>query len=165
MNSHRLISASTSLLVAIFALVPASASAGSLLSGYGGPGQGNQELLGSTLLNGHSRGGGGGGGSASTGSSAGAGGEGSTPDRGGAAATGGKHASRLAGGRRQSRENSREAATQAGNDPRSDARTTVPAASGTAPGSQTLGLSGSDIVDVLIALAALVLTASRAGLK
>jgi hypothetical protein len=34
------------------ALTPALASAGSLLSGYGGPGQGSQAILGSTLLNG-----------------------------------------------------------------------------------------------------------------
>jgi hypothetical protein len=42
------------------ALTPTAAPASSLLSGYGGPGQGNQAILGATLLNGPSRGGGGG---------------------------------------------------------------------------------------------------------
>jgi hypothetical protein len=44
-------------LVAFFAAVPVAAQAGPLLSGYGGPGQGNQAILGSTLLGGGSGGG------------------------------------------------------------------------------------------------------------
>ena len=43
------------------ALTPTAAPASSLLSGYGGPGQGNQAILGAALLNGPSSGGGGGG--------------------------------------------------------------------------------------------------------
>jgi hypothetical protein len=42
---------------------PSAASASPLLSGYGGPGQGNQAILGSALLNGPGGGGGSGGGS------------------------------------------------------------------------------------------------------
>src|SRR4051812_5612016 len=49
------------------ACAPAGADAGSLLSGYGGPGQGSQALLGSALI-------GGGGGSSSGGSGGGSGG-------------------------------------------------------------------------------------------
>jgi len=51
-------------IIAIVALLglagiwPAAASANPLLSGYGGPGQGNQAILGSALLNGGGRGGG-----------------------------------------------------------------------------------------------------------
>jgi hypothetical protein len=39
-------------LAAMLAVAPGSAMAGSLLSGYGGPGSGSQALLGSTLING-----------------------------------------------------------------------------------------------------------------
>jgi hypothetical protein len=65
MNSHRKITP----IIAGFAILLLGAApaawGGSLLSGYGGPGQGNQAILGSTLLNG--RGGGGGGNSGSGG--------------------------------------------------------------------------------------------------
>ena len=56
-------------LLATLALAPGSAWAGSLLSGYGGPGGGTQALLGSTLIGGHSSGGGSSGDSSSGGSS------------------------------------------------------------------------------------------------
>jgi hypothetical protein len=62
MKSHRKITLAVGLLVTSSALVPASATASSLLSGYGGPGQGAQAILGSALLNGPSQGGGSGGG-------------------------------------------------------------------------------------------------------
>lgn len=67
MKSHRTITYIGALL-ALAAVLPASAPASPLLSGYGGPGQGNQALLGSTLINGPKGGGGSGG---STTSSAG----------------------------------------------------------------------------------------------
>jgi hypothetical protein len=54
------------------ALTPTAASANTLLSGYGGPGQGNQAILGSALLNGPSSGGGGGGSTGGGSSSSGA---------------------------------------------------------------------------------------------
>ncbi len=59
----------TILAVAVSAALPAGAQAGSLLSGYGGPGQGSQAVLGSTLINGP---GGGSGGGAGSGSASGA---------------------------------------------------------------------------------------------
>jgi hypothetical protein len=59
MKSRRKIIPITALAVTLSALAPASAPASSLLSGYGGPGQGTQAILGSTLLNGPSGGGGG----------------------------------------------------------------------------------------------------------
>jgi hypothetical protein len=47
----------TALAVLAIAVLPATAAASSLLSGYGGPGQGSQAILGSTLLNGPGGGG------------------------------------------------------------------------------------------------------------
>ena len=67
MRSRRMITP-TIALVALSAAMPVAASASSLLSGYGGPGQGNQAILGSALLGGGSSGGS----SGSTGSSPGA---------------------------------------------------------------------------------------------
>src|SRR3977135_3916585 len=49
----------TTLAVVMLCLIPAVAAASSLLSGYGGPGQGNQAIPGSALLNGPSHPGGG----------------------------------------------------------------------------------------------------------
>jgi hypothetical protein len=65
MKRHRKIVPTTLLPVVLgaLALIPAPAVAGSLLNGYGGPGEGNQAILGSALLNGPRGGGGGGGGS------------------------------------------------------------------------------------------------------
>jgi hypothetical protein len=74
MKSHRKISLATALLAALVAVAPASAAANSLLSGYGGPGAGNQAILGSALI--------GGGGSAGGGGSSGSSGSGSTGSTG-----------------------------------------------------------------------------------
>jgi len=70
MTSHCKISLTTALLAALVAVMPSCASANSLLSGYGGPGAGNQAILGSTLIGGGGSAGGGGssGSSESTGS-------------------------------------------------------------------------------------------------
>jgi hypothetical protein len=85
--------------LAAAALVPASASAGSLLSGYGGPGEGNQAILGSALLGGPSGGAGAGGESGS-----GSVGQGSTAAASGDGATGAGASGAATGGRRHSRE-------------------------------------------------------------
>src|SRR5258705_13375486 len=68
MKSRRKITPIIAGLAAATALIPASAQASSVLSGYGGPGQGNQVILGAALLNGPrgGSGGGSGGGSSST---------------------------------------------------------------------------------------------------
>src|SRR5262245_57462224 len=52
MNTHRKIIFSAGLLAAIVVATPVAAYASPLLSGYGGPGQGSQMILGSSLLNG-----------------------------------------------------------------------------------------------------------------
>ena len=65
MSTHRRLITTAALLVLVAcSAVPACAWGGSLLSGYGGPGQGNQAILGAALVNGP-RGGGGGGGNGS----------------------------------------------------------------------------------------------------
>jgi hypothetical protein len=56
--------------LAVSAAAPLVAQAGPLLSGYGGPGQGNQAILGSTLLGGSGGGASGGGGANGPGSQA-----------------------------------------------------------------------------------------------
>jgi len=52
MNRHRNIISSAGLLAAIMVATPVAAHASPLLSGYGGPGQGSQLILGSSLLGG-----------------------------------------------------------------------------------------------------------------
>ncbi len=72
MKNHRIISHSCAAAAVVLLAFPVAAQAGSsLLSGYGGPGEGNQALLGSALVNGHRGGGSSGGGSAGQGSSSG----------------------------------------------------------------------------------------------
>jgi hypothetical protein len=68
MKRSQIIAATTALMAALSAVAPGVVRANSLLNGYGGPGQGNQAILGSALLNGPGGGSGGGGGrGASTG--------------------------------------------------------------------------------------------------
>jgi hypothetical protein len=68
MSTHRrLITTATLTLLVAYCAVPASTWAGSLLSGYGGPGQGNQAILGAALVNGPGGGEGGGGGGSGAG--------------------------------------------------------------------------------------------------
>jgi hypothetical protein len=89
MKSHRIVIQALVFLAATVAL-PAPALASSLLSGYGGPGQGNQAVLGSALVNGPKGGGGSGGsGSAHSGTAGqtGATGESSTSTTQGATTT------------------------------------------------------------------------------
>jgi hypothetical protein len=69
MKAQRRIISSVGLVAVAAACLPAGAQANPLLSGYGGPGQGNQAILGATLLNG--RGGGGGSGTLAAASSSG----------------------------------------------------------------------------------------------
>jgi hypothetical protein len=108
------------------AAAPASAQASPLLSGYGGPGQGNQAILGSALLNGPSSGGGNGSGSA-TGSA-----------RGGA------------------RSGKRNAAGGQGNiAPTGIGKVFGGASTHARLDSETLGLSGTDLLYIVLALGVL----------
>jgi hypothetical protein len=165
MTSHRTISLTTTLLAVLMTAAPSSAGANSLLSGYGGPGEGNQTILGSALLGGRGGAGGGGGSSSSTSGStgssssgmAGVGGKTTTSSGssgGGATARGGD--GRPAGGRSGSRGGSGGASGGA-------ARTyTLVSPSSASPpasvASETLGLSGEDLGYVLLAFGVLAFT-------
>jgi hypothetical protein len=158
MRRHRLTITTVALLsLGCSALAPASAAAGgSLLSGYGGPGEGSQAILGSTLLNGPK----GGGGASGDGSA--------TPGGGrGAAGAGGGLAPGAAAGRRISapvRTGTRQHASRgvkpqaAAGGARRELAPSVLRASAVSVASQPLGLSGSDIAYILLALASIGLT-------
>jgi hypothetical protein len=145
----------------------ASASAGPLLSGYGGPGEGNQAVLGSALLNGPSgKGGSGSGGGGSTGgglvaassqTTGAAGGESVGAKRSSEASGGGAgHSSGSAPSGKHLKRSAGQAST-GGSQPYIG--TYSPTASHpTNGGSQTLGLSGADLAYILLALAMLLLT-------
>ena len=150
-------------LVALFALgsscalAPAAWASSTLLSGYGGPGEGNQAILGSTLI-------GGGGGSRGGGGSSGTGG-GGTPQAVSIEAT-------SATGTRGSGSGSGSGA--GGGSPRAHARRHAPAPPSTRPRTEApaklvvvrhvsapaLGLGGSDIAFIVLAALVLALTAA-----
>ena len=139
------------LTVGLSAGLPSAAVAGSLLSGYGGPGQGNQAILGSALLNGPSGGGGGGGAAVATGTAAGAG---ATGAQGGSVA--GRSASKVrAAGRRPT---GRTGKTSTAGSQAYANRSPLSAAQTSGAGSSTLGLSGTDLAYIILALGALAVT-------
>jgi len=134
-------------------LTPAAASAGSLLSGYGGPGQGNQAILGSVLLGGPSSGGQGG--------SAGAGGGGSVAGGLGNSPAGSTGAARRRSAAPPESRKHRKAGVgtpaAAGSQAQPGLLTRPAADAGTVP-AQTLGLSADDLVYIILVLGALALT-------
>ncbi|HUA75946.1 MAG TPA: hypothetical protein VL988_14425 [Solirubrobacteraceae bacterium] len=160
------------------ALAPAVAQAGSLLSGYGGPGEGNQAVLGSAVIGGSHGGSGGSGSSGSSGSASGGGSETSSGSSSGASSGSGED--RGAGGARQGGGKSGSAGGGAAKGSNGAAHGGVSSGAGGASGSGTqqfasfypaasaekvpsggqgvvLGLTGGDIL--LIVLAAVVLIA------
>ena len=169
MTGHRTISLTATLAGALAIAITPVASANSLLSGYGGPGEGNQAILGSALVGGAggSVGGtGGGGGSAgstgdSTGSSPGsraaAGGQ---AGRAQASPTGsGRGAAQAGRGARRSTDEADGSRAASGNASAGGARA-YPVSSGSrtsaaAGGSVTNGLSGEDLGYVLLAFVVL----------
>jgi hypothetical protein len=147
MTGHRTILSILTLLAILAAVIPSPASANPLLSGYGGSGEGSQELLGSALLGGGAGGGGGTGGGPSgpTESSL----TGAPVSQGSTTSTGSHGRERGAGGASR---------------PRGKAVKASGAAAGAYPSeisqqatvsSETLGLSGVDLLYILLALAAL----------
>jgi hypothetical protein len=166
MKSRRIITPAIACIAAISAASPAAAPASPLLSGYGVPGQGSQVILGSSLVNGPPKGGGGGsqgaGGSTGTGesSSAAAAGRLGTATGSGEVPPAGlvvhKHVS-TTGTHPRNAKGVEVQGTSSGSraSPASPTRAAVrPAAD-----SETLGVSGIDLLYVLIALGALALTA------
>jgi hypothetical protein len=165
MKLHRIIIYIGVLLIAALAL-PGSAPANSLLSGYGGPGQGNQAILGSALLNGPKGGGGGSGESGGSGSStiasstasgagtaSGTGTGSSSPGSTPAGASAGGSSSSSHGGAGHASGNGRHSASTAPARPVSfyPAVERIPA--GAHDG--TLGLSGADFLYVVLAVGVL----------
>jgi hypothetical protein len=163
MRSRRTITLTLTYLVAALMAFPALASAGSLLSGYGGPGQGSQVILGSSLIKG---GGGGngprnGGGSSGTrqSSASGAGAQPAAPATGALAA----HTSRPA--RSHSNPGARGHALATGGQVRvaggaqAQASPSQAAAVRAEPeGPTTIGVSRENLLYTLLALGALILT-------
>jgi hypothetical protein len=127
-------------LASAWAAVPATAHAGPLLSGYGGPGQGNQAILGSALL----------GGSAGGSGTSGGGGSGS---RGGSSSA--AHSRTATHGAAGTLGSSKRADALAGDRGASSYPAVEPTASRSGP---ALGLSGADLAYILLAAAALALT-------
>jgi hypothetical protein len=145
------------------AFVPAASASSTLLSGYGGPGEGNQAILGATVIGGAggSKGGGGsnGGGSAGTGSAApqtvsieASQAPVQTPKASGATGSGGR-----SGAAKPQAHPRRQKATGA----TTAAGATAPAKAvvAGAVSAPALGLSGSDIAYVVLAFLVLTLTA------
>jgi hypothetical protein len=152
MSSRRRITLIIACMAAVAAM-PAAASAGSLLSGYGGPGAGNQAILGSSLLNGGGgpRAGGPGGGGLSGGSTTGTPNLGNSTSRGGSARA---HFSRpgVAG----PRVTGVVGAAGGSGSQLYPARTAALREEG---GSDTLGLSGEVLIYMLLVLGALIFVA------
>jgi hypothetical protein len=146
--------------MAVSSAAPAVAAANSLLSGYGGPGQGSQVILGATLLNSPPGGGQGGAGSTPAGVSPSAGGQavGATSSRGGAGSAGAGSAA-AAKGRGSSRagEGGQAATDRSAGSARAPSAT--PAATSSSS-TQPLGLSGDDLLYLFVAVGALVVTAA-----
>jgi hypothetical protein len=162
MTSHRTILMTLISLTVVSFATPSSVLAGPLLGGYGGPGAGNQAILGSALLGG---GGASGGSSGSTGSSLGAAAETaagqSRRSQSNGSATGSSGLSSTARGRPKgaargdgagSRDNTAESSGGA-------IRAYPVSLSRSTPGpSDTLGLSGADLAYIFLVLCGLVLT-------
>jgi hypothetical protein len=167
-STRRTIVMLTLMALAVSAVLPALASAGPLLSGYGGPGEGNQAILGSALLNGPSgKGGSGGGpggargvgGSGSYGSLIASAGEGQSagPSHGAGGSTGSSSS-------RSSKSGSKQRHVKAGAGKASSSasqpyeQTNRPSTQTSGGGSQPFGLSGADLLYILLALVVLALT-------
>jgi hypothetical protein len=148
MKTHRKIIPIVALALALPALAPASVPASSILSGYGGPGQGTQSILGSTLLNGPSSGGGPQGGVSIAASSAGQASSGATGGSGNGSPT---HARKGASPSARRTSPSHQPSAE-----RPVSRLAISRAS--AGGSGVLGLSNTAFLVVLLALGALVFT-------
>src|ERR1035441_10145913 len=144
MTSHRATLLTLASLAVISTAMPSSASASPLLGGYGGPGEGNQAILGSALLNGPRGGGGTGAGPAGAPGSAASLSVGSTSS---GVPAGGKQAPGTVGH------------TSSGSSSPYPVSERGRAAQLAVANYGTLGLSGADLMYVLLALCALAFTA------
>jgi hypothetical protein len=141
--------------LAVALAAPLAAQAGPLLSGYGGPGQGNQAILGSTLIGGPGGGSGGSGGGPEAGTTASAPG---TPRANGLkSGAGTTHATSARGssGRGAHGASAAGSAAQASGGELSERSYRGFESAG---GSSALGLSAGEIVYIVLAAAALAFT-------
>jgi hypothetical protein len=137
-------------------VLPAGADASStLLSGYGGPGEGNQAIIGSTLIGGGGKGGSGGGTGSASQVSAGSGSlEAPAPT---ASGSGGSHAKGAAHIRKGS-------GAPGGHASGDGVSAYTPAAATTRDGGgSTLGLTGGDLLYIVLALGVLAVIAVFTG--
>lgn len=157
--------------MALAVALPTPALAKSLLSGYGAPGEGNQAILGSALLNGP-RGGGSGGGSANpSGSSSATGAGGGSSSNAPGEATGGESPASGSGGSEgggsetgggSTRQSARKAGQKAGRraQPQAPARAGdfYPVSERVVAGAHSgaLGLSGAEVIYMVLVVGVLV---------
>jgi hypothetical protein len=165
MTSQRTISLTLTLLAVLLSTAPSSAFANPLLSGYGGPGDGNQAILGSTLVGGPGGGGGSAGGAAggSPGASpSGAVGSGARPAQSDATPTvsSGRGSGTRAGGRAAGTGSGARGASgkASGGGARAYLSSAEDARQAAAGETQTLGISGEDVAYIFLALGALAFT-------
>jgi hypothetical protein len=153
MTSHRTILMTLISLTTISFAMPSAVLAGPLLGGYGGPGEGNQAILGSALIGGGGGSGGASGGSGSNGSAAGAGGAGN-----GEAVSVGSNGRGSKAGRAGGPATGQTSGSLGGSGKASDgAARAYPALSRDA-GSGALGSSADDLLYLLLALVVLLAT-------
>lgn len=160
MTTHQRITSILVFAALVAAAMPGTAPANSLLSGYGGPGEGNQAILGSALLN--SPKGGGGSGGAGVSQTSGSQTSGVSGETSASQSTHGSSGARKASARRR-KEDARATKTpvrSTGSRAEEGARVIYPAAlrEVTTGGSRVLGLSGADFVYIILALGVLALT-------
>jgi hypothetical protein len=153
MKIHRKIIPAVSLALALSASAPGVAAANSLLSGYGGPGQGSQAILGSALVNGSGRGAGppsAGGGPGTTAASTPAATGAATPARGTSGSA-----------RRSAKARPRGARpTRTAKAPGGGAKGASPTYNVSRQASQpVLGISTGDLLGMIVAVGALILVA------
>jgi hypothetical protein len=156
MTTFRTLIIGVSIVLGVMA-APSMAAANPLLSGYGGPGQGNQALLGSALLNGPHEGSGGG----SSGEAAEAASSETEAPASSVSASGGGSG----GGSPPGSHPAHRPAHPSTLAPRSTGSASPKASSSTYPlsptasvGSQPLGLSGLDVLYILLGCLALMMT-------
>ncbi len=156
MTSHRRIFLTGAIAAALPMGMSALAAASSLLSGYGGPGQGSQAILGSALLGGSSGGSGGSTGSSSDSFRYGERHGGTESSATSPAGAGGSRGRKSAGGSTSGSTGSGGAS--AGGVSTYPASSAELASSAGAVQSETLGLSGDDLPYILLAFVGLALT-------
>lgn len=160
MTTHQRITSILLFAALVAAALPGTAPANSLLSGYGGPGEGNQAILGSALVNAPR----GGGGSGGAGVSQTSGSQASGAQSGETAAPQSSHKSsggtKGSAGRRDKGARATKTAHGTASQAAQGDSVIYPAASRevTTGGSRALGLSGADFVYIILALGVLALT-------